>query len=74
MKNIVTGFLTKVSIIVWFRIVTEITELNVIRVKRFTVPNLKYDLYAVYGGRIPFGVRTDSGALFVKEPLDYEKV
>ncbi|VDN05957.1 unnamed protein product [Thelazia callipaeda] len=35
--------------------------------------NLKYDLYAVYGGRIPFGVRTDSGALFVKEPLDYEK-
>ncbi|VDK54810.1 unnamed protein product [Gongylonema pulchrum] len=34
---------------------------------------MKYDLYAVYGGRIPFGVRTDSGALFVKEPLDYEK-
>uniref|UniRef100_A0A915AWG2 Cadherin domain-containing protein n=1 Tax=Parascaris univalens TaxID=6257 RepID=A0A915AWG2_PARUN len=35
--------------------------------------NLKYDLYAVHGGRIPFGVRTDSGAVFVKEPLDYEK-
>ncbi|VDN56530.1 unnamed protein product [Dracunculus medinensis] len=35
--------------------------------------NLKYDIYAVHGGRIPFGVRTDSGAVFVKEPLDYEE-
>lgn len=44
------------------------------KLKWIAVSNLKYDLYAVYGGRIPFGVRTDSGALFVKEPLDYEKV
>lgn len=40
----------------------------------FIVSNLKYDIYAVHGGRIPFGVRTDSGAVFVKEPLDYEEV
>lgn len=36
--------------------------------------NLRYDLTGAFGGRIPFGVRTDSGAIFVKEPLDYEKV
>ncbi|CAJ0930369.1 unnamed protein product, partial [Mesorhabditis belari] len=35
--------------------------------------NLRYDLTGAFGGRIPFGVRTDSGAIFVKEPLDYEK-
>ncbi|MCP9264161.1 Cadherin domain protein [Dirofilaria immitis] len=58
--------------------VAENAEINedVITVKAYDLdrlPNLKYDLYAVHGGRIPFGVRTDSGALFVKEPLDYEK-
>ncbi|VBB34596.1 unnamed protein product [Acanthocheilonema viteae] len=58
--------------------ITENAEINedVITVKAYDLdrlPNLKYDLYAVHGGRIPFGVRTDSGALFVKEPLDYEK-
>ncbi|CAJ0575569.1 unnamed protein product, partial [Mesorhabditis spiculigera] len=34
--------------------------------------NLRYDLTGAFGGRILFGVRTDSGAIFVKEPLDYE--
>ncbi|VDK79416.1 unnamed protein product, partial [Onchocerca ochengi] len=58
--------------------VAENAEINedVITVKAYDLDrlsNLKYDLYAVHGGRIPFGVRTDSGALFVKEPLDYEK-
>uniref|UniRef100_A0A1I8EET0 Cadherin domain-containing protein n=1 Tax=Wuchereria bancrofti TaxID=6293 RepID=A0A1I8EET0_WUCBA len=58
--------------------VAENEEINedVITVKAYDLdrlPNLKYDLYGVYGGRIPFGVRTDSGALFIKEPLDYEK-
>ncbi|CAG9529632.1 unnamed protein product [Cercopithifilaria johnstoni] len=58
--------------------VAENAEINedVITVKAYDLdrlPNLKYDLYAIHGGRIPFGVRTDSGVLFVKEPLDYEK-
>ena len=35
--------------------------------------NLRYDLVGAHGGRIPFAVRTDSGTVFVKEPLDYEK-
>ncbi|KAK5974090.1 Cadherin domain protein, partial [Trichostrongylus colubriformis] len=34
---------------------------------------LRYDVVAAQGGRIPFGARTDSGAIFVKEPLDYEQ-
>uniref|UniRef100_A0A0K0DQ61 CA domain-containing protein n=1 Tax=Angiostrongylus cantonensis TaxID=6313 RepID=A0A0K0DQ61_ANGCA len=34
---------------------------------------LRYDVVASQGGRIPFGARTDSGAIFVKEPLDYEQ-
>ncbi|KJH45915.1 cadherin domain protein, partial [Dictyocaulus viviparus] len=34
---------------------------------------LRYDVIAAQGGRIPFGARTDSGAIFVKEPLDYEQ-
>ncbi|KAH7700358.1 CBR-HMR-1 protein, partial [Aphelenchoides avenae] len=35
--------------------------------------NLRYDLYSEDGQRIPFGVKTDSGVVFVKEPLDFEK-
>ncbi|CAI4221235.1 unnamed protein product [Auanema sp. JU1783] len=36
--------------------------------------NLRYDLTSAHGEkRIPFGVRTDSGVIFVKEPLDYEQ-
>ncbi|CAD6190829.1 unnamed protein product [Caenorhabditis auriculariae] len=35
--------------------------------------NLRYHLVGAAGGRIPFGVRTDSGTIFVKEPLDYEQ-
>ena len=35
--------------------------------------NLRYDLASAHGGRIPFGVRTDSGVIFVKEPLDFEQ-
>ncbi|ULU14127.1 hypothetical protein L3Y34_016562 [Caenorhabditis briggsae] len=34
--------------------------------------NLRYHLIGSGGGRIPFGVRTDSGTIFVKEPLDFE--
>uniref|UniRef100_A0A1I8AAX7 Cadherin n=1 Tax=Steinernema glaseri TaxID=37863 RepID=A0A1I8AAX7_9BILA len=34
--------------------------------------NLKYNIIGQNGGRIPFGIRTDSGAVFVKEPLDFE--
>lgn len=34
--------------------------------------NLRYHLVGAGGGRIPFGVRTDSGTIFVKEPLDFE--
>ncbi|KAJ1353466.1 Cadherin- hmr-1 [Parelaphostrongylus tenuis] len=34
---------------------------------------LRYDVVAAQGGRIPFGARTDSGAIFVKESLDYEQ-
>ncbi|EGT50929.1 hypothetical protein CAEBREN_30886, partial [Caenorhabditis brenneri] len=34
--------------------------------------NLRYHLIGAGGGRIPFGVRTDSGTIFVKEPLDFE--
>ncbi|CAI5439270.1 unnamed protein product [Caenorhabditis angaria] len=36
--------------------------------------NLRYHLVGSKGGRIPFGVRTDSGTIFVNEPLDYEAV
>uniref|UniRef100_A0A915Q7Z5 Cadherin domain-containing protein n=1 Tax=Setaria digitata TaxID=48799 RepID=A0A915Q7Z5_9BILA len=58
--------------------IAENAEINqdIITVKAYDLDrlqNLKYDLYAVHGRRIPFGVRTDSGAVFVKEPLDYEK-
>ncbi|CAB3408176.1 unnamed protein product [Caenorhabditis bovis] len=34
--------------------------------------NLRYHLVGANGGRIPFGVRTDSGTIFVKEMLDFE--
>ncbi|KAK0427455.1 hypothetical protein QR680_010234 [Steinernema hermaphroditum] len=34
---------------------------------------LKYNILGSNGGRIPFGIRTDSGAVYVKEPLDFEK-
>lgn len=34
---------------------------------------LRYWLYSPLGERIPFGVRTDSGVLYVKEPLDFEQ-
>ena len=42
--------------------------------KKISVPdsNLRYHLIGAGGGRIPFGVRTDSGTIFVKEPLDFE--
>ncbi|VDK82941.1 unnamed protein product [Litomosoides sigmodontis] len=57
--------------------IAENSEINedVITVRAYDLdrlPNLKYNLYAVHGGRVPFGVRTDSGVLFVREPLDYE--
>ncbi|KAE9548365.1 hypothetical protein FO519_008425 [Halicephalobus sp. NKZ332] len=34
---------------------------------------MKYDLNAAEGGKIPFAVKTDSGVVFVKEPLDFEQ-
>uniref|UniRef100_A0A914XSI8 Cadherin domain-containing protein n=1 Tax=Plectus sambesii TaxID=2011161 RepID=A0A914XSI8_9BILA len=34
--------------------------------------NLKYDLKGKNSERIEFGVRADSGTIFVKEPLDFE--
>uniref|UniRef100_A0A0N4VH37 Cadherin egf lag seven-pass g-type receptor n=1 Tax=Enterobius vermicularis TaxID=51028 RepID=A0A0N4VH37_ENTVE len=53
--------------------VLENEEVNqdVITLKAYDLDSRKYHL--VLGERIPFGVRTDSGVIFVKEPLDYEK-
>uniref|UniRef100_A0A7E4VRE3 Secreted protein n=2 Tax=Panagrellus redivivus TaxID=6233 RepID=A0A7E4VRE3_PANRE len=34
---------------------------------------LRYDLANPDGGKIPFGVKTDTGVVFVKEPLDFEQ-